>query len=155
MKHAGNELKKRRTELKRSADDASLACSIPKDLIHAIEEGDLEKLPHHSFVAGLVRSYCQYLDLPPEGYITKLQESLSGVEHASALSLKGKAPRHSRLNFPNLGICISKELQTWVAVSALLLLGWFAYSSVVRPNADITQSHAQAASIETPAERQK
>ena len=155
MKHAGKELRQRRTQLNRSVDQASIACSIPKDLIHAIEKGDLEKLPHYTFAVGLLRSYCHYLDLPPEAYVIRLQETQPRVEHAPASSLKGNASGRPRLRFPNLRIRISKELQTWAAVCALLLLGWFAYSSVIRPTADIAQSHAQAASIETPVERQK
>ena len=153
MKHLGNELRQRRTELKRSIDEASIACAIPKDLIHAIEEGDIERLPHYCFAAGLLRSYCRYLDLPPEGYVTRLQETRSRLEQASASSLKRKAPRGPRLSFPNLGMRLSKEFHTWLAVSALLLLGWFAYSTIIRPTADITQSHAQAASIGPTAER--
>lgn len=155
MKHVGNELRQRRCELKRSVDEASLACTIPKDLINALEDGDLEKLPHHSFAAGLLRSYCEYLDLPPEGYVTILYETRSRAEHASAPSLKRKAWRVPRLNFPTLRIRVPKEFQTWLAVCALLLLGWFTYSTVIRPTADIAQSHVQAASIEAPAERQK
>ena len=153
MKHVGKEIRQRRTELKRSVDEASVACTIPKELIQALEEGDLEKLPHDCFAAGLLRSYCRYLDLPAEGYVTRLQEARSRVEQAPASSLTVKALRGPRLSFPNLGIRVSKEFQTWLAVCGLLILGWFTYSSVIRPTADVTQSHAQAASIESTAGR--
>lgn len=149
MIHAGDELRLRRSDLGRSLDEASLACAIPKDLIHAIEEGDLEKLPHRTFARGLLRSYCRYLDLPAEGYINELQESLSKVKHTGPSSLKPKVFKAPRLKFPKLRLRVPKELQTWLAVCGLLLLGWFTYSAVLRPTADITQSHAQAASIET------
>lgn len=149
MKHAGNALRKRRSDLGHSVDEASLACAIPKDLIHAIEDGDLEKLPHRAFAIGFLRSYCHYLDLPPEGFITELQESLSKVRYIAPSSLNAKTCRAPRLRLPRLGLRIPKELQTWLAVCGLLLLGWFTYSAVIRPTADINQGHAQAASIET------
>ncbi len=149
MTHAGDELRLRRSDLGHSLDEASLACAIPKDLIRAIEEGDLEKLPHRTFARGLLRSYCQYLDLPAERFITELQESLSKVKRVAPSSLKPKAFRAPRLKFPKLRLRVPKELQTWVAVCGLLLLGWFTYSAVIRPTADITKSRAQAGSIET------
>lgn len=149
MKHAGNALRKRRSDLGHSVDEASLACAIPMDLIHALEEGDLEKLPHRTFAAGFLRSYCRYLDLPAEGFITELQESFSKIKRSEPSSRKPKAFRAPRLRFPRLPLRVSKELQTWLAVCGLLLLGWFTYSAVVRPTADIAQGQAQAASIET------
>ena len=150
MKFDGNDLRERRIELERSVDEVSLACSIPKVIIEAFEEGELERLPHRCFAIGLLRSYCLHLELSPERFISELEEALRTPHKGQSPLRRSTACRLPRINWPSFRPSVSKEIETWLAVCGLLLLGWFAYSAVVRPTAELSQGQAQAARLEAP-----
>lgn len=150
MKFDGNALRERRIELDRSVDEVSLACSIPNAMIEAFEEAELERLPHRCFATGLLRTYCLHLELSPERFISDLEEALRTPHNEQSPIRRTTAPRIPLINWPSFRPSVSKEIETWLAVCGLLLLGWFAYSTVVRPTAEPSQGQAQAASIEAP-----
>lgn len=150
LKFDGNELRERRIEQERSIDELSLACSIPKEMIEAFEEGDLDKLPHRCFATGLLRSYCLQLELSPERFISDLQEALRSARNEASNIRRATAFRFPHINWPGFRLPITKEIEAWLAVCGFLLLGWFAYSTVVRPTAELSQGQAQAARVERP-----
>lgn len=150
MKFDGNNLRERRIELDRSIDEVSLACSIPKETIEALEKGELDRLPHRCFATGILRSYCLHLELSPERFIADLEEALRTPHNESSSIRRATTSRFPRINWASFRLPLSKEVETWLAVSGLLLLGWFAYSTVLRPTAELSQGQAQAARVELP-----
>lgn len=150
MKFDGNELRERRIELGRSIDELSLACSISKEMIEAFEEGELDKLPHRCFAIGLLRSYCLQLELSPGRFISDFEEALRTPHNQASNIRRPSASWFPRINWTSFRLPITKEIETWLAVCGFLLLGWFAYSTIVRPTAELSQGQAQAARVERP-----
>ena len=128
MKFDGNELRERRIELGRSIDELSLACSISKEMIEAFEEGELA----------------------PGRFISDFEEALRTPHNQASNIRRPSASWFPRINWTSFRLPITKEIETWLAVCGFLLLGWFAYSTIVRPTAELSQGQAQAARVERP-----
>ncbi len=150
MNFDGTKLKERRIELRRSLIDAGTACSVSVEFLKALEDGDLDPLPPRIFSLGIVRSYCNYLDLPADGYLGQLEEALgtarSRPDSTQTPTERGNSQSRTRL----LTFTLSTELTTWIAVCALLFLGWFSYSTLLRSESENAQTQVQAASVESP-----
>lgn len=148
LKFDGNKLRERRLEVGRSLDEACMACSIAVEILKAFEEGDLDRLPPRPFALGFLRSYCQYLDLAPEGFLAELEEVLYSIRRQNSATKAEKVRASLYFRLPSLHIHLSKELKTWLAVCGLLLLGWFAYSTMLTLDSDPAQGRAQAAGVD-------
>ena len=129
-----------------------MACSIAVEILKGLEEGDLDRLPPRPFALGFLRSYCQYLDLAPEGFLAELEQALYSFDEAHSSTKASIAQVSSNIRLPILQLQISNELKTWLAICGLLLLGWFAYSTMLTPQADPAHGRAQAAGVELPPE---
>lgn len=152
MNFHGTDLRDRRIEMDRSLNDAGMACYVPVKFLEALEQGDLYHLPPRIFALGFLRSYCQYLDLPFEGYLAQLEEGLRAIAIESQSPSAHAADKRvaSRFRPPSLPLTISTELKTWLTVCGLLLLGWFTYSTLRNTEPDPAHGHAEAASVEVP-----
>ena len=134
----------------RSLNDAGRDCSVPVEFLAALEEGDIDLLPPCIFALGILRTYCQYLDVPFEGYSAQLEEGLRAIESASPSMDTVVKRKVSSFSLERLPLALPKELSTWIAVCGLLFLGWFSYSILLNTDADPRQGQAEAASVGLP-----
>lgn len=148
MSFPGHELRARRLELSLSIDAASAGCAVPSEMIQSLESGMLDRLPVPCYTVGFIRSYCRQLRLEPEYYVSALHLALNGGPGANVRNESLLVRFVQRIPFPNIPRLITSEIHAWVLVIVATVLGWVAYSAVVRPAAPQSGSEARAASID-------
>lgn len=122
----GEELRRQRESLGLSLNDVCVETHIPIAYLAALETGDISALPSLGYCIGFLKTYCQFLRLPHERYIDAFRIDAGRARRASNAARKRRGPRFAWY----------EDALTWAAVCAILLLAWFAYSVVVRPQAD-------------------
>ncbi|MBN4046794.1 helix-turn-helix domain-containing protein [bacterium AH-315-P07] len=135
MAFPGHILKQKRENLGFSLQEITDHLSIPADIIDALESGDPSRIPESSFTSGFLRSYCNFLGLEAEMMIADLQKA-SKTKHSKRLKAKalesGRTTfkiRLPKLTLPSISINLPTEVIGWVSITALLVLGWIAYST--------------------------
>ncbi len=123
-----------------SLDSASHKIRIPAKYLAALEQGDFRSLPSMTYGLGFLRSYCEFLGLNPEPYLDNFRAS----------SQKPAIPRRERAREAVMQMPWARELMTWAAVCALVAFGWLTYSVVFRPDADDSQTHVRAETLDRP-----
>ena len=142
----GHLLRARREALGHAVDDVHDMTHVPRAALEAIEEGRLTDLPVKAYTLGFIQTYCRFLGVPEEPFIDQFH------------SVMNEAARGGR-SFTWMGRTASSDgikarprwvdgLLTWSTVCAVILLGWFAYSVVVKPLADSWQGRVEAGSVE-------
>jgi len=139
-KFPGNTLQARREELGLSRLDVHDRIHVPVEYIAALEEGTFAALPVAAYTRGFLRTYCQFLDLPPEPFMDRLEVSTRPAAAGRYLKRRvdnaEERPRWLR------------DLLAWGAVCAVLVLGWLTYAVIVRPMAENTGARVEAGSPE-------
>lgn len=133
----GEELRERREAMQLSIDEVYRSLRIPPAVLKTLEEGPLEALPPATYAEGFLATYCEFLQLDADSYVDCLRDCLR--------------PPPGFLGMPSWEEPKPKwfsDALTWVAVCALLVLGWVAYTVVVHSTADETQVPVQAETIE-------
>jgi len=142
----GHELRARRLELQLSTEVVSAECAIPVSMIDALEGGALDRLPAPCYAVGFIRSYCRMLGLEPEYYVGALRVAHNGGTHGGRT--RGSLVTRLLRRLPIPGIPrVSSEFQAWILVIGATVLGWAAYSAVIKPSAPHDAAQAQAAEI--------
>lgn len=132
----GHILREKRENLGFSLQDITDHLSIPADIITALESGDLSRIPESGFAAGFLRSYCRFLGIEAEMMIAELQKASKNAKVKR--SRKDRSTFHFRfpkLRLPGFSIDLPAELVGWISITALLVLGWVAYTTMA-PAAD-------------------
>lgn len=134
------QLKERRLEMGLTIEEAAEAIHVPVYHVEAIERGDFGRLPPRCYALGFLRSYCRFLGMEPGPFLAWYCVSQGGSreESPNGTVRRGNLPTGPRL----------AELLAWVTVCGLLVFGWFAYTVVVRPQADLTEGQVEAGSVE-------
>jgi cytoskeleton protein RodZ len=144
----GNILREKRESLGFSFQDITDHLSIPSDVIQAFESGDARILPKHTFAEGFLRSYCTFLGLEAEMMVAELQLVTKRQKALSAAKESTLSFQLPRLRLPHISIPISGEVLAWISVTALLVFGWFVYTTFA-PSADPADSNTtQATTID-------
>ncbi len=140
MPFRGNELRLRREELGLSTKDLFRMLRIPLDVIEQIERGDMEPLPATPYSIGFIKTYCEFLDIHPEPYISELvmtRQAPKGILNQAI---------HGDVEDRPLWL---REALMWATIIAIIVLGWATYSVVFQPGSADLPNQAQADTIET------
>ncbi|NUM52437.1 MAG: helix-turn-helix domain-containing protein [Candidatus Hydrogenedentes bacterium] len=136
----GHELRARREELGFSSDDIYRRIRVPAQFVESIEAGAVHNLPAACYSVGFLKTYCQLLGIEPNRYVDTYQActrpSTGFLRRTHSDARKAAPPRW-------MG-----EAMAWGAVCAVIALGWFTYTVVVRPNAQPLESRAHAATAD-------
>lgn len=135
----GGDLRARREELGVTLRDVSRKLSIPSSYLVALEEWKLSALPKGLYGMGFIKTYCEYLGLDPNRYADSLKEEMRMTARPQGRVTGNKIRRP----MPWM-----EDLLTWAAIVGVLLFGWFAYTIVVRPQADLRDDRVQAGTVE-------
>lgn len=138
----GGYLERRREELGLSVDDVYRKLRIPPSCVSAFESGNIEALPVETYSVGFLNTYCEFLGLDPEPWLEALRDAQLAIGREGKTSAK---PAHEER--PKW----VRDAIAWVAVCAILALGWLAYTVVVQPGADDQeQVQAETHELEAP-----
>lgn len=135
----GRELRRRREALGWTTEDVYRRYRIPVEDLERLESGAFDQLPARTYTAGFLRTYCRCLRLDPAPFMNALEQAYQQMPH------KGLVFRSRTLFERNPWLV---ELKTWATVCVVLLLGWMAYSVVVRPHKPRGEGQVQAETIE-------
>lgn len=141
MSFPGHILKEKRENLGFSLQDITDHLAIPADIIHALESGDLSRIPESSFAAGFLRSYCNFLGIEAEMMIAELHKASKNAKVRRVRKDRSRFQfRIPNLRLPSFSIDVSAELVGWISITALIILGWVAYTTMA-PSADPADSN--------------
>ena len=116
----------RRVEMGLSHDDVANQLKFAPRFIEAVEAGDFDKLPGHTFARGMVRNYARLLKVDPAPILAQLGSSGMGRQSArpeEAASMRAPVPfseggKHVNLVYTILSIII-------LALGAFFAFGWY------------------------------
>lgn len=132
--YEGGVLREKREALGLSLRDVYYKTRIPIQYVQAIESGDFERFPAACYAAGFLRSYCRLLEMDAEPFVQAYEAHLTPMPRHFARLTSDYYQRVAQRHWP--------DLVAWLAVCALVALGWFAYQAVVQPST-ITGEKAQ------------
>jgi len=135
----GEELRARREALGLSLEDVFGEVRVPVAYMRALEDGDLAALPSSCYAAGFLDTYCRFLGLPAARHVDRLSAALHQDTGPGGEAARATAPGRPAWQ---------EDLLTWAAISAVLLLGWLTYATVVRPEAEVTDKRVEAGTVE-------
>ena len=139
----GERLQARREALGLTLAEVHEHIHVPMEYIRALEEGAVDKLPTYAYSVGFINSYCLLLDLAPEPFLVQFrsasyQQQPTGYrESFSPSSLADRAPRPVWM----------AEVIAWGAICGFIVLGWFAYSTIVKPFAEVGDARVEAGTV--------
>ena len=156
MAFPGHILREKRENLGFSLQDITDHLSIPAEIITALESGDPSRMPDSGFTTGFLRSYCNFLGIEAEMMIADLQKATK-----SATARRSSTTRSTfefslpKFRIPNIRIELPAELLGWISVTALLVLGWIAYSTFAPGSdpADTNKTEATTVDLRVPEPR--
>lgn len=77
MERVGDYLKRKREEKNITIEQITRITKIQPYMISALEQNDVDHLPHHTFVKGFVKNYCHALKIPPEKALLLFDEEIA------------------------------------------------------------------------------
>jgi cytoskeleton protein RodZ len=126
----GHILREKREILGFSSSDITEHLNISADIIRILESGDFSAIKNTSFLTGFLRSYCKFLGIEAEMMIADLQkQSNSPLKSAQKTYRSTFSFSMPSIKLPQLGRYVSSDLVAWVAITLLMLLGWFTYDT--------------------------
>ncbi len=143
-KFPGVALQEKRMALGLSCQDVYQQIHVPVMHIEALEEGDLAAMPCETYAMGFLQSYCQFLEIEAGPYMDQYRSWL----RSQAQPRNGGYLRKTRSTTHRERPAWLRDMATWSAICAILLLGWLAYTVVVGPWAEHDQPRVQAGTTE-------
>ena len=135
----GDELQARREEMGLTRDDVFRKLRVPARYLRGLEEGTLGDLPELCYAVGFLRTYCLYLSLDPEPYVDCLRQC----------ALDSPPARRSLFRYgESTGPGWKRDLYTWAALSAVLILAWVAYAVVIQPASEPAEGRVEAETVD-------
>jgi len=135
----GDELRQRREDLGLTIDEVHQRTQIRPHYIQALECGDLEVLPTQCYAVGFLTTYCRLLELEPERFVAGYRACT-----AQARRFLGVAQQRRQLR----RAAWFAEAATWLAISAVVVLGWLAYMVIVNPKTEKTDGRVEASTLD-------
>lgn len=139
MEALGDRLRVRRIEAGLTCKDVYRKLRIPVDFIQAVEGGTWDALPPPVYAAGFLKTYCDFLGLDPGPYVGAVHAN----QHAQRHFLPFGVPKNPRDRPAWLN-----EAMRWATVMAIAILGWGAYTIVVRPDTVKGPTQVQAETLD-------
>ncbi len=142
LEFPGYKLTEQREALGLSLLDAYHETHVPTEYLTRLESGELDELPATAYTVGFLTTYCNVLGLSAEPFIDALRACRAARPEVNFLS-------RGALSDPSNPYPLwVRDAMTWAAICALLLLGWFSFSMVVRPFSENTTDRVNAGSVE-------
>jgi len=143
----GNTLRERREQMGLSITDVHQLARVPVSAVEFLESGRLEQLPG-AYALGFLRSYCEFLGVPPEPFIAAFHA------HQAAERAGGRRRifywRARTAADENRGAW-KEELVAWGVALVAILIVWAAYTTLVRPAVTQVAPRVEAGTVEAPA----
>lgn len=136
----GHELRARREELGFSSDDVYRRIRVPAQFVESIEAGSVHTLPAACYSVGFLKTYCQLLGIEPNRYVDTYQACIR-----PSTGFLRRTHTDARRPAPPRWVA---DAMAWAAVCAVIALGWFSYTVVVRPAALSIETRAHAATAD-------
>lgn len=137
----GHELRARREELGLTPAKAGDQIHVSPIILEALEQGRHLDLPAPAYAVGFLKSYCNFLELDADRYVTLYRESIRPQHRFLGVSRSTPAAA-GHGGFAALPWMV--EVMPWVAGMVLVGLGWFAYAVVIAPAAGINDKQVEA-----------
>ena len=135
----GEELHARREELGLSIQDVFERTRIPLEYLVALERGRLRSLPNACYAVGFLKTYCHFLELDSQRFVNS---------YRAAARPTGGFFRRKQVEISKAPSLWMVDLMTWAAICGVLLFVWFAYSAVIRPQAEPAEHRVDAQTID-------
>lgn len=149
MNFPGHILKEKRENLGFSHQDITDNLSISSDILMTLENGDLSRFPDSSYVIGFLRSYCNFLGIDAEMMIADFKKIWNSYQvqysHSDHSTFQFQIPK---LRLPSFSIALPTELVGWISITALIVLGWVAYSTFAPSNDPADSNATEATSVD-------
>jgi cytoskeleton protein RodZ len=130
----GQQLMLAREKAGLTIDEAARALNLKEEIVEAIEDSALDKLPPVTFVQGYIRSYARLLGLSEEKILNEFEEE---VPHELETELHPRSPSHEGANSQTPVI---KLISMLIIVLAALVLFYAVYSYYIERTERIEQS---------------
>ena len=143
----GQQLMLAREKAGMSIDEAARALNLKEEIVEAIEDSALDRLPPVTFVQGYIRTYARMLGLSEEKILSEFEEE---VPHELETELHPRPPSPDGANSQTPVI---KLISVLIIVLAALVLFYAVYSFYMERTERIEQSsHADDALMQLPPE---
>jgi cytoskeleton protein RodZ len=130
----GQQLMLAREKAGMSIDEAARALNLKEEIVEAIEDSALDRLPPVTFVQGYIRSYARMLGLSEEKILSEFEEE---VPHELETELHPRPPSPDGANSQTP---IIKLISVLIIVLAALVLFYAVYSYYIERTERIEQS---------------
>ncbi len=134
----GQQLMLAREKAGMTIEEAARALNLKQEIVEAIEDSALDRLPPVTFVQGYIRTYARMLGLPEEKILSEFEDE---VPHELESELQPRPPSHDGANSQSPVI---KLISLLIIVLAALVLFYAVYSYYIERTERIEQS-SQAA----------
>ena len=135
----GQQLMLAREKAGMTLDEAARALNLKQEMVEAIEDSDMDKLPPVTFVQGYIRSYARLLGLSEDKILDEFEAE---VPHNLESELHPRPPSPEGANSQSPFI---KLISLLVIVVALLVLVYAVYSYYIERTEHIEQASLAAA----------
>jgi len=122
-----------------SCEDVFRKLRIPVDVIQQIESGTMKPLPSLTYSIGFIKTYCEFLGINSEPYISELV--------MSRRERKGLIDQAIHGGVKDRPVWL-RELIMWTTIIAILVLGWIAYGVMFHPTSNDADSRVQAGTLD-------
>lgn len=114
----GSFLKKERKKISLSVGEVSRALKTKKSLIEALENNDFHSLPARVYLRGLVKKYCEFLNIPSKKVLRELDETYG--ESVNPLPKSAKQYKITKVR----GFCLA-DAKKWIALIIFLAIFFY------------------------------
>ena len=119
LQELGQKIQAARIAKNLSLESVSGHLHIAVKILEAIEGGDLEKGPTPVFMRGLVRTYCQYLEIDKTDFVDRIEQLLKSAEQGE---------QQLKTLKPVIEIRESHPIRNIVIILVFVLVGYLLYS---------------------------
>ncbi len=138
----GQTLKKERKRQQLSLEDVYATTKIGMDILQAIEEADLDQMPHLVYARGFIRNYSNFLGLSGEDMVQAFDEAVE--EETAQASHRERGPGLRRSAEKKGGKKSGNKLSVGLVLVLVLVLAGLVYSFFLSPPAEQPQTNKQA-----------
>ena len=134
----GQTLKKERKRQQLSLEDVYATTKIGMDILRAIEEADLDQMPHLVYARGFIRNYANFLGLSGEDMVQAFDEALE--EEMAQASHRERGPGLRRSAEKKGGGKSGNKLSVGLVLVLVLVLAGLVYYFFLSPPAKQPES---------------
>ncbi len=145
----GKILTERRQQLGYSIDAVSRETHVLPEHIIAFETGKFDAMPSQAYVLGFLRSYCRFLNLEAEPFCDQYLICTRTQQSNTRFSFMARSAKSNPID-QGMSRWVN-ELINWGTVCIIIVIGWIAYTTVIKPIAESWRIRVDAGGIEVEA----